>query len=118
MPPIPQPSDRANGALLKMVQGNDLDNGSIGYLAKGIDKAVSKSMIVEPTLRLDRSQEARRRVLICIELFRIMAGDMKWSAQRAADQLPSYLLKKLRGEQIEFSNRASWSGPGNLEGGK
>lgn len=89
----------------------------MGYLAKGIQKAVSRSMIMEPTLRLDLGLEERRRTLTCIDLFRIMTGDMKWSPTRAADELPRYLLKKLRQEPIDFSERSSWGGPGNSTGG-
>ncbi len=46
-----------------------------------------------------------------------MTGDMKWSQSRAADELPRYLLKKLRKESIDFSERSSWGGPGNSTGG-
>lgn len=109
-----KPGPKPLPAMLELFRQEGWDPGAIQYLALGIEKAVKKSMQLEPTLRLDRGQEARRRAKMCLDLYRIMANDLKWGARRAADQLEIYLLKKLRGEPVDFPNRSAWFGPGRI----
>lgn len=102
-----------------MLRAERWDPGAIGYLVKGIEKAVRKSFVLEPILRLDKDKETRRRILLSVDIYRIMAHDLKWGARRAADRLEVYLMKKIRGEVLDFSleRAAGWIGPGTLEGG-
>ena len=110
-----KPVSKTQLGLLELLQNENWDPGSMGYLVRGMEKAVRRSMIVEPILLISRDGETKRRILLCIEIYRIMANDLKWGARRAADQLETYLLQKLRGEGFNFPDRAAWVGPGNLD---
>jgi hypothetical protein len=104
--------------LLELLRQEKWDPGAIGYVVKALEKAVRRSMILEPMRIGSADTEQNRRVLMAIELFRIMTGDLKWGPRRAADLLEVHLLQKVRGQEVNFSNRAAWVGPGTLpEGG-
>jgi hypothetical protein len=57
--------------------------------------------------------ELKRRSAMCIEIFRVLRGDLKWSLDRIADNLADFLRKQLDGVDWEPAARASWTAPAN-----
>lgn len=107
--------------LLELLREEKWDPGAIGYLQRGIQKAIYKSFLAEPLKRGDITLETRRRTLLAMDIYKIASNDLKWSARRCADRLEVLLLRKIRGEEIfplVEQARSAWFGPGNLEGGE
>ena len=109
--------------LVELLREERWDKGAIGYLQKGIQKAILKSFLTEPLKSSDEDRihrETKRRTLLCMDIYKIASNDLKWSARRCSDRLEVLLLRKLRGEEVfplVEQNRSAWLGPGNLEGG-
>ncbi len=97
-----------NRGLLELLREEKWSPGGIEALVLGMEKAIRKSMILEPPRIASKSAEEKRRIDLCLDLYRIMSNDLNWSARRAADRLEVYLLKKIRGEEIVFETRGSW----------
>ncbi len=55
-----EPEQKPNGAIHELLKGENWNTGAMGYVAKGIHKAVTTSMIMEPKLGLDSGLEGRR----------------------------------------------------------
>jgi hypothetical protein len=100
------------------------DNQNVAKVALAIEAAVTTSFVQDETrsgaIIVARSTritqaETKRRVQICVRIFRVLRGDMKWSWQRAVDHLPIYLRNELDGEDWEPSARSSWTQPAHIE---
>jgi hypothetical protein len=88
------------------------DRDALARVTLAIEKAVDDSfahhgLIIVPGSRT--AAETKRRVGVCLDIFKVLRGDMKWSWQRAADHIPIYLRKVLDGEPWEPSARAAWT---------
>lgn len=70
-------------------------------------------ILVHAVRRISRSEQ-KRRVGLCIAMFRELRGDLKWSLERIADHLPKFLRLELDGtswrEQATSLSR-SWIQP-------
>lgn len=93
----------------------------VGKVALGIEAAVAQSfiddmqpgrvIIVHGGNRITQA-EIKRRGEMCIKIFRMLRGDLKWTIERILDHLPQYLRKELDGLTWEpEARRASWYGP-------
>jgi hypothetical protein len=91
------------------------DQHVIPRLVEAIERAVDRSfdgrhgLIIVPGSRT-RAEEMRR-INICLDVFKVLRGDMKWSWQRAIDHVPQYLQKVLDGDDWEPEARAAWAPP-------
>ena len=81
---------------------------TISTLQDGIVRAVALSYAKEGGRRTDA--EDRDRARKCIDLIRIMRGDMHWSVPRIVDELPEALRTRVRGEHWEPSKTKAWAG--------
>lgn len=98
------------GALAGLVEEPQV----IAQVYAAIEKAVTESfdrdqgaLIVMPG-RVTQA-EVKRRANICLDIFKVLRGDMKWSWQRAIDHVPQYLRLQLEGQAWEPSARAAWA---------
>lgn len=55
------------------------------------------------------SQESRRRVGLCLDIVKVLRGDLKWSWERVIDYIPLYLEMSLDGQAWEPDARSSWA---------
>ena len=84
----------------------------IPRLVHAIEDAVVRSfegrhgMIILPGVV--NESEQKRRVNVCLDIVKVLRGDMQWSWQRIIDHLPGYLSEKLDGNDWEPSARAAW----------
>lgn len=81
---------------------------TVAQLVDGITAAVAISYAREGGTRTDSADRERTR--ICIELVRVMRGDMQWSVSRIIDSLPDAICKRLRGEDWEPEKNPAWAG--------
>ena len=87
--------------------------GTIPKLVYAVEKAVVRSfegrhgMIVVPGTAT--TSEQKLRVNMCLDIVKVLRGDMKWSWERIIDHIPGYLSKKLDGSDWEPSARAAWA---------
>lgn len=90
----------------------------IAPVVHGIEQAVALSfaedrepgriILVHALPRITKA-EMSRRVQLCIKIFRILRGDLKWGLERILDSLPEFLRKELDGIPWEpEAKRASW----------
>ena len=56
--------------------------------------------------------ELKRRVNLCLKIYRELRGDLGWGLQRAIDHLPRYLRFELDGISWEPDQRKVWA-PGD-----
>lgn len=102
------------GAFASLVN----DQQQLAEVVHGIESAVACSfaqdrepgriILVHALPRVTRA-EMNRRVNICIEIFRILRGDLKWTVTRALDHMLEYLRNELDGVAWEpKAKRASW----------
>ncbi len=97
---------------------------TIAEICLGIEASVSTSFVQDATTPSGliktsghiTQAEMKRRTRMCVEIFRVLRGDMKWSWQRAIDHLPVYLRKQLDGENWEPEARRSTWVPSQLTG--
>ena len=98
------------GVFANLVEGNQIPK-----LVAGISAAVSKSfdvdqqpghLILVTGVRRVTKEETDRRVKICVGIFKVLRGDLKWSLDRIVDHLPKYLRAELDGTSWEPSARA------------
>ena len=92
----------------------------VGKVVIGIEAAVAQSfmedaqpgriIIVHGGNRITQA-EIKRRGEMCIKIFRVLRGDLKWTVERILDHLALYLRKELDGVTWEpEARRASWFG--------
>lgn len=100
-----------------------VEKRSIPKVVLGIEKAVADSFRsdkapgriilvtgVSAAKRETSREEAKRRMQICIDIFKALRGDLSWGLDRILDHLPDYLRKHLDGVPWEpEARRASWS---------
>ena len=85
----------------------------ISPLVRAIESAVAASFrgkhgsIIIPG-RVTQAEQ-KRRVNACLDILKVLRGDMQWSWQRAIDHLPGYLDKKLTDNDWEPAKRAAWA---------
>lgn len=108
------------GPFLKMVTED-----KIPQVVAGIEAAVIASFavdadrrsIVMPAGSRITAAEMKRRVEMCVEMFRVLRGDAKWSVTRIVDHLPDMLRKKLDGEEwMPAENGPAHWAPSDLDG--
>lgn len=87
-------------------------------LMAGVHRAVEESFL-EDKRRDGRSRsikvtadELKRRVNICLKIYRELRGDLDWGLQRAIDHLSMYLRYTLDGVTWEPDQRKVWA-PGD-----
>lgn len=80
-------------------------NAFIETIAKSFEFDDANSLI---KIHRQTKAEQKRRFEICAEGFQIMKGDLKWSYQRALDELPRYLRAKLDGNDWKPDTRSTW----------
>jgi hypothetical protein len=85
----------------------------IPKLVFAIEDAVVRSfegrhgMIIVPGTASNAEQ--KRRVNLCLDIVKVLRGDMKWSWTRIADHVAEYLNKKLDDNDWEPSARSAWA---------
>lgn len=66
------------------------------------------------SFRADRARrtqaEIKRRFEICVDLFKILRGDCRYSMERTLDAIPAGLRARLDGQPWEPSTRPWWFG--------
>jgi len=89
----------------------------IGKVVAGVERAVAASFaedrrrnLVIQVQRVTQA-EVKRRGRLCVEIFKVLRGDLHWSWQRAVDHLPAYLRQALDGQdwEPEARQRAMWA---------
>jgi hypothetical protein len=77
----------------------------------GFFKAIVASFYTDQVQLLQiTAHELRRRVMLCIQLFRDMRGDCYWTLNRTLDTLPHALRVTLDGEVFEpKKERSTWA---------
>lgn len=92
----------------------------IAPVVHGIEQAVALSfaedrepgriILVHALPRVTRA-EMVRRIQLCVKIFRVLRGDLKWSIERILDSMPKYLRAELDGTAWEpEAKRQSWFG--------
>ncbi len=97
------------------VFANLIDGNQIPRLLAGISDAVLASfradrmpgriILVTAQARVTEA-ERKRRVMLCVSIFKVLRGDMKWSLEKIVDHLPRYLRAELDGTPWEPEARA------------
>ena len=81
---------------------------SIEAAVAGSFEADEQRILVPRAVRVTQS-EMKRRSEICIGIFRVLRGDLKWSWQRSCDHIRPYLRKALDGESWEPTAKTMWT---------
>ncbi len=96
----------------------NLDRDQQRRLTQGVYRAVEVSF-QEDQRRIGRPRsikvtgdELKRRVNICLKIYRALRGDLDWGLLRAIDHLPRYLRLELDGVAWEPDKRKVWA-PGD-----
>lgn len=95
--------------------GLALDAKALAEVTLAVEAAVVTSFVQDDSRsvikRVGRitQNDMRQRGQICINIFRVLRGDMKWSRQKCIDFLPAYLRKQLDGEDWEPEARTVWA---------
>jgi hypothetical protein len=94
---------------------NLVDGNQIPRLLTGISDAVMASfradrmpgliILTNGVPRITDAEKARR-VKLCVNIFKVLRGDMGWSLEKIVDHLPKYLRAELNGEPWEPAARA------------
>lgn len=93
----------------------------IGKVVIGIEAAVAQTflqdsapgriILVHGGARITAG-EIKRRTEMCLAIFKVLRGDLKWTVERILDFLPTYLRKQLDGAPWEpEARRATWTAP-------
>lgn len=103
------------GELARLIPQEDLSkvNGAIERSIRSSfeeDTQRSKSAKLPPP-SMTRG-EVKRRFAICLNIYKMLRGDLKWGMKRALDHLPRYLRNSLDGVQWEPDKRSVWA-PGD-----
>ena len=78
-------------------------------VAQTVERAVMRSFETRPLpLRGITSAEAKRRVQICEQIWKVLRLEQRWSLQRACDHLYRYLVAEIDGARWEPDHRAIW----------
>lgn len=73
------------------------------------DRAPGRVILVHGGPRISRT-EMKRRGELCLKVFRVLRGDLKWGVDRIVDELPKYLRAELDGVAWEpEAKRALWA---------
>ena len=67
-----------------------------------ITKAVQLSFLAPDTACTPTDNEIKRRTNICLEFYKIMRNDLRWSTTKICDQMPRALLADLTGVGVKF----------------
>lgn len=107
-----------NGAIEMHGELATLSKDQQRRVTQGVYRAV-KISFEEDQRRIGRSRsvnvtadELKRRVNLCLKIYREVRGDLEWGLQRAIDHLPSYLRFELDGVKWEPDQRKVWA-PGD-----
>lgn len=98
-----------------------IEADQVGKVTLGIERAVSLSfkedtgrlsiLVVGRVFRISKA-EMKHRADICVKIFRILRGDLKWGVERAIDYLPRFLRSELDGVDWKPDARlALWTAP-------
>ncbi len=52
--------------------------------------------------------EVKRRFDLCVKIFKLLRGDVKWGVARILDYLPEYLRAEIDGDSWEPDKRNCW----------
>lgn len=78
-------------------------------VAQRVERAVIRSFETRPLpLRGITTSEAKRRVQICEQIWKVLRLEKRWSLQRACDHLYRYLVAELDGVAWEPDHRTVW----------
>jgi len=93
-------------ALLSLIEEQQL-----GRVVLGFEFAISKSFASDTGLTLAPVTHAKvkERFEICVRIFRVLRGDLKWGVERIMGHLPHYLRCELDGLPWEPDARATWA---------
>ena len=95
----------SKGALARLIADNE-----VGRVTRAIILIIYQSFMEDGSRKT--YAETQRRFDICIELFKMLRGDMKYSIGRALDTMPHALRCKLDRIPWEPSKRNTWFGKG------
>lgn len=70
-----------------------------------ISKAVQMSFYAEDVGGTQTEDEIKRRTHICLEYYKIMRNDLRWSISKICDQMPRLLIADLSGMGQEFLDK-------------
>jgi len=68
-----------------------------------IAKSLTADQIAQPT-----RAEVKRRFTLCVKIFMILVGDLKWGVDRALGRLGEYLRKEIDHTPWEPDRRTFW----------
>lgn len=71
-------------------------------VGQAITKAVQMSFYADDVGGTQTEHEIKRRTNICLDYFKIMRNDLKWSIPKICDQMPRLLIAELSGMGAEF----------------
>lgn len=83
------------------------DPMDIKAVVNSITDAVAVSYVSHP-MRKQTDREDRRRTQICLRLFRLMRGDVRWPVRRCVDTMAEALQVELSGKKWTPDPRSSW----------
>jgi hypothetical protein len=92
-----------NGAILALAG----DKQNLGRAVKAIEDMVAASFETHK-MRAMTYAEVKRRFDMCVKIFAILRGDLKWSLEKAFDMMPNYLGCELDGAEWLPSARTMW----------
>ena len=93
-----------------------VENENVATIVRAIETSIrqsfehdrQRSAIVLLSVQKPAQAEVKRRTEMCIHIFKVLRGDMKWSIGRIVDHMPLYLRKELDGESWQPSAHTHW----------
>lgn len=79
---------------------------NVGTLVLAIESSIAASFALDGATMT--GDEVKRRFNICLEIFKVLRGDMKWGMSRIVDHIPKYLLQELNGTTWTPDTRECW----------
>lgn len=101
-------SGAGKGALAKLIIDDE-----IGKATRSISRMIWNSFRTHPSRKTQA--EIKRRFEICISIYKQCRGDLKFSTERALDNIPAGLAAKLDGAPWEPQTRDWWFGHDKAE---
>lgn len=95
----------SKGALAKLIADHE-----VGRVTRALILIIYQSFVEDGSRKT--FAETQRRFDICIELFKMLRGDMHYSIERTLDTIPHALRCKLDRIPWEPSKRNTWFGQG------
>lgn len=80
---------------------------NIGKVVRAFEREIAKS-IAKDEMRTPTRAEVKRRFDLCVTIFCVLVGDMKWGIERALGRLGEYLRKELDHVLWEPDKRTFW----------